>query len=404
MSAVNTVTLQSGSISATLTHPGAELPVPDFSTTETPLELARHALQNSLEFPPLKDCVFPGDRVAIVPDLETAELPEMLAAIVEVLSRVPDEGVSPVIILPPDPDANAWDTLRSCWPDAVKALPVALHDPSERTQVSYVASTAAGERIYINREAAEADVLITVGGMRFDSVFGVRGVTSAVFPGLADTETIRQTGFDGGDRYRPEYRETRQKLVEEITGFLGTQYSLQLIPGPQGPRRILAGTPAAVFAAGLQLLEEIWTVRPKRRAELVVISVNASQPFAWSLLAETLEKVAAWVEDGGRLAAIVDVPVPSGPAAELIRRTNDPMEAARVLRRQPLPDGVEMLRLLEVSQRARVFVLSRLPEDLAEELGLFPLTDESELQRLSNQASRCVVLPNAAALRPPRWA
>jgi hypothetical protein len=399
MNTVSTITLSSGSLRCSVSHSAALQPVTGPLAAASPLELCRVALQNSLEYPPLRECVIPGDRVALVPDLECAELPQLLTAILEVLTSVPAEGVSPLLMLPADPAGQGWESLRSTWPESLRKIPVVLHDPADRTLVSYVASTAGGERIYLNREAAEADVLITVGLMRFDSVYGVRGGMSAVFPGLSDAETVRRTGFADFHQYRPQQRDERRGLVDEIGSLLGTQYSVQLVPGPGGPAAVFAGPGTAVHAAGTALLQQCWTARPAKRTELALISISAAPPCAWSVLGEALEKASPWVEDGGRIAVLADLPLPCGPAAEIIRRSRDPQEAIEVLRRHPLADGIEMLRLLETSQLARVYLLSSLPGEILEEFGVFQLADADELQRLLDQSRSCVVLPNAAVLK-----
>ncbi|MFM7056218.1 MAG: lactate racemase domain-containing protein [Planctomycetota bacterium] len=399
MNTLPSITLTSGSLHCRVSHPAAYQPVTATTAADSPLELCRNALRNSLEYPPLRECVIPGDRVALVPDLECAELPQLLAAVLEVLNSVPDEGVSPLLILPADPAGQAWDSLRSTWPELLRKIPVVLHDPADRTLVSYVASTAGGERIYLNREAAEADVLITVGLMRFDSVFSIRGGMSAAFPGLSDAQTVQRTGFAGYDQYRPEKSAERRALVDEIGSLLGTQYSVQLLPGPTGAAAVFAGLATAVHAAGTELLQRCWTTRPAKRAELALISISAAPPSAWYALGEALEKVVPWVEDGGRIAVLADLPLPSGPAVEIIRRSRDPQDAIGVLRRQPLADAPEMLRLLETTQLARVYILSSLPAEISEELGVFQLANSDELQRLLDQCRSCVVLPNASVLQ-----
>ncbi|MFM7037063.1 MAG: lactate racemase domain-containing protein [Planctomycetaceae bacterium] len=402
MTSAPAITLSSGSPGCTLHHPAAIQPITAVSATVSPLELCRESLRNSLEFPPLRECVIPGDRVALVPDLECAELPQLLAAVLEVLNSVDGEGVSPVLILPADPAGQSWDTLRAAWPESLRKIPVVLHDPNDRTLVSYVASTEAGERIYLNREAAEADVFITVGLMRFDSVYGVRGGMSAAFPGLSDAETVQRLGFSGFDRFRSEKRGVRRELVDEISSLLGIQYSVQLIPGANGAAAVYSGLASAVQSAGTAFLEKHWVAKPRGRAELALLSTSAAPPFAWSVLGEALEKAVSWIEDGGRIAVVADLPQPSGPAYDIVRHSRDPQDAAVILRRHPLVDGMDMLRLLAVSQRVRVYVLSGLPSDVFEELGLFHLADVAELQRLVDQSSSCVVLPNAAVLRSDR--
>ncbi len=66
-----------------------------------------------------------------------------------------------------------------------------VHDPDDRAQIAYLASTKEGRRVYLNRLLTDADVVVPVGRLGYDPILGFRGPWSLLFPGLSDRETLR---------------------------------------------------------------------------------------------------------------------------------------------------------------------------------------------------------------------
>jgi len=56
---------------------------------------------------------------------------------------------------------------------------------------------------------------------------------------------------------------------------------------------------------------------------------------------------------------------------------------------------VEIAQLIETLRRARVYLLSTLPPDVVEEMGMIPIADSAELQRLVAAVENRIVIPNA---------
>ena len=44
-----------------------------------------------------------------------------------------------------------------------------VHDPDDKPQIAYLASTSEGQRIYLNRQLTDADIVIPVGTLAYDA-------------------------------------------------------------------------------------------------------------------------------------------------------------------------------------------------------------------------------------------
>ena len=391
--------LVSGTIAVSVPLPFLQkFPTP--AASPIPLQqLCRQALQTPVGFPELWQCVIPGDNVVIAVDPETPNLADVLSLLHEELGKVPEGGVALTLVLAPDPSGQQWQPLRESIPLHLRQqLNIIDHDPGDRTHVSYVASSTSGERLYLNRHLAEADLIITVGFTRFDPSLGVRGTSSCLFPAFTDTETLVRTGFATTPDEITSTVQARRQLVDELGWLTGTQFTLQLIHGPQGPLQVLAGQPDQVFEQSGKLNQKLWSITLDEPADAILTSIPAG-PAAWQCFGQALENMLEIVDQGGRIIVISDLEQPEGPAATLLRRTQDPEELLRPLKKEHVADGNHILQLIEALRRARVYLLSRLPPEVVEELGMIPLASETELQKLLTTTPQCLVLPNAHCAR-----
>lgn len=389
------VQLSSGRLSVEFQVRGLQEPVKSAAPEATLPELCRKALNQPLGFPELHRCTIPGDQVAIVVDPETPMLGELLLCVYEQLQLVADGGVTASLVLPPDPEGRSWEWLKESLPLHVQQqIKMVIHDPADRTQVSYVASSASGERIYLNRVVSEADLIITVGLIQVDRELGFRGTSSCLFPALSDKETHNLVLASLAAAKSTEESQTMRELVDEIGWLLGTQFTIQVIPGPKGPSVVLAGLPEEVFPAGCELVQTTWSVSLDEEVSSVITSIPGG-PCAWKQFGQALQSASEVVEQGGRIIVVADIAAPEGPAATMLRRCQDPEELLKPLRREPTSDSVEISQLIEASRKARIYLRSDLPTELIEELGMFPLASEEELQRLVSPLEQPLVVPFA---------
>ena len=370
------------------------IPIPD--QVISPSERCREALLNPLGYPELVRCVVPGDRVILVVDPETPFAAEIISTVWEQLQSVTDGGVLLTLLLPPDQSGTGWQWLRDQFPLHVQQqITVHVHDPADSSQISYIASTSGGERIYLNRLLSDADLIITVGIIAFDGLLGFRGTSSILFPTFSDIATQQSSQSQGHPELTPEQQRPFREMIDEVGWLLGTQFTVQAIPGAAGlPAEILAGLPEDVMTRGKELVDRSWRVSVEEMLEGAVISVPGGA-FGWKQLGQALENTTNIVQQGGRIVIVADLPIPEGPAATMLRRCQDPEELLKPLRREPTVDSVEFAQLIQALRRVRVYLLSQLPSELVEELGMIPVSDSAELQRLVATIEDCKCIPFA---------
>ena len=165
---------------------------------EDVLRLVHEALESPRQYPPLRQAVVPGDHVVVALDPEVPEAGGVLAAVCGTLVHAGVDGASITVLTPEGPDPRA--TLQGAFPEGMLWVG---HDPDDRDKLAYLATTSQGRRVYLNRLLTDADVVIPVGVLGYDSVLGYRGPWSLVFPNLSDRETLRSPPRMTGVRLGP---------------------------------------------------------------------------------------------------------------------------------------------------------------------------------------------------------
>ena len=349
------------------------------------------ALAEPIEFPTLASAVLPGDKVAVVLTQTVPQAAIIVARLVDALVAI---GVDPADIALVRADSDESDEPLCLLPDDVRGSIVAtLHDPSDRGALGYVAAAANGDPIYINRTIYDADLAITIGALRVESPQVTHDIYSGVYPTFSDAPTL--------NRYRslkaaePKEHERLRKAADEASWLVGTPFTIQVVPGPGDTiLQILAGETRAVFREGRRHCDESWRQSIPRRADLVIGTITGRQHQTWENVARALADAAHSVREGGAIAVCTDLAEEPGEALKRIAGADDPAAALGTIGKhkpRDLPAAAEIVRALD---RGKVYLLSRLDQELVENLGLLPVEAE-QLSRLAARYDSCIVLENA---------
>src|SRR5437660_369348 len=87
------------------------------------------------------------------------------------------------------------------------------NDPTDQKRQAYLAATARGERIYLARELVDADVVISVGMIAYDSLLGYRGTNSVFYPGLSNVEAVSRARGEGHSELGPDDERSEERRV-----------------------------------------------------------------------------------------------------------------------------------------------------------------------------------------------
>ncbi len=363
----------------------------------------RLALETPLELPALKQAIVEGDRVVLALDVHTPAAEILVDELWTVCQRCGVRAEDLTILQPASDNLSPPDPRLALPADVQSQVAWKIHTPHDEASHRYLASTAAGERIYLASDLADADFVISVGSIAFDSVLGYRGSNSVVYPGLSNAEASARARGEGHDELEPDDERPLRQKIDEVGWLLGTQYTVQVIAGQgAGVAEVYCGSADAVLRAGRDFLAAHWTISLPQdeesvpRPDLVVVAVESDAGgHGWDQLARALAVAQRLVERGGRIAVVTELDLPLGEGLQLIRETSEPSDALRPIRKLAPADMNAALQVARAVDSGRVYLMSHLDNDLVEDLHLIPLENADELARLIGTAERLLVIGGA---------
>ena len=364
-------------------------------------ERLRAALESPLDFPPLEQSVIPDDRVVLALDRDVPEAPRLIAAVWERLASRDIRPDQVTILLPADAAAGQVSDPRSLLPAAIRSqVSWEVHEatPEEAGELHYLATTAAGERIYLSGTLLDAEVVISIGRIGFDPLLGFRGTNSVFYPGFSTIEAVKRAHGQGHSELGSEDQRPLRQLVDEVGWLLGTPFTLQVIPAAGGGlSELLAGSIDSVYRKGCERLVERWTVRLPERVDTVVVAVDADAGgHGWTQVAAALSVARRLVLRDGRIIVLSQLSEAPGEGIERLRLAEEPRDAFRPLRQTGPADLVAATQFSQAVDWARVYLLSGLDSDLVEDLFCVPVESAAEVTRLlSADDEQCVFVGSA---------
>jgi nickel-dependent lactate racemase len=350
--------------------------------TAASMDALRAVLEAPREYPALRQTVVPGDRVTIALDPAIPGPGVVLGVIAEILREAGVDGENlTVLVSPVDSEA-----LGSSLPTGAV---LAVHDPTDRTKLAYLATTKEGRRVYLNKHLTDADMVLPVGLFGFDPILGCRGPASVVFPGLTDRDTIvaHRSRLSTDDVPHAKWAQANLDESLEVNWLLGSQLHLGIVPAARGYAELIAGRDSAVREQGAAWLDQHWTFRPQSRAEIVVAGV-AGEGTHTSLdaLADALATATRLVQHGGKIVVLSQASGSAGPAVRRLIDAGDAERGSTLLHGHEKDDDFRFAsRVARAVSWADVFLYSRLPRDLVEELSMVPIDKPEQARRLVAQ-------------------
>jgi len=357
------------------------------------------SLTQPLAYPDLGQAAMPGDKVVIALDQAVPGAPTIVARAIAALRA---NGVLAQDITMLSAAVEADDPLAQVPEETRSQLVRAVHDPALRESLSYLAASTEALPIYMNRAIHDADLVISVGCLRQTGALGYYGVSSSLFPVFSDVETIER--FRSPDSERPQVRKQLLRDAEEAGWLLGAFFAIRVIPGRDDQvLHVLAGAAEAVAAAGQSLYEQAWQWSVDRRADLVVATLSGGPADqTWQNIGRALAAAARCVTKEGDIALCTELEERVGAGVGRLLGSDRPQAAIARLAKHPPADTLAAIELANALTRGKVYLMSRLNDEMVEDLGLLPLQPE-QLTRLANRYATCLILANApyATALPP---
>src|SRR5262245_50690942 len=351
----------------------------------------RGALEQPLGFPPLRRALTPDDHVAVVVDESLVALPQLLPPVLEHVQQAGVQMDRVTLVCAPPSSGQPW---LEELPDEFQDVHVDVHQPEDRKKLAYLATMRHGRRLYLNRTVVDADQTVIVTRRGYDCTLGYAGGAGALFPALSDEATRRELRGQlslvapGGEPWK------HQREAAEAAWLLGVPFLVQVIDGADGDVLHVLGGPIESGGEGERLLDERWRVEIDEPANVVLATISgdpdrrtfADLARAWSAAART-------VQPGGAIVLLTDAGPALGPAAALLRQQEDPGRALKLLLKDSPEDAEAGFQWASAAAHAKLYLLSRLAIEVAEELFTTPLENVGQARKLLR--GRCLVLADA---------
>jgi nickel-dependent lactate racemase len=368
-------------------------PRPAAADLADPGAAVRDALEQPYHFPALRQALTPDDHVCVVVD---EDLPQLTRLLVPILEHVASAGVKPEAITL----LCVGQAASRPWYDALPApfagMRLEVHDPGERTHLSYLATTRSGKRLYLNRTAVDADQLVALTGRHYDPLLGQGGAEGALFPALGDAETLAEMSHHlslaaPGHKPWPAHSQ-----AEEVAWLLGTPFFVQIIEGAgDGIPAVVAGI-AESTPEGQRQLDARWRQTAPRAAGVVVATLTGDPArHTFAHFAAAVATGARVVKPGGAIVVLTDAAPDPGPSGEFLSGFEEPGEALARLKKTQTQELIPAWQWASAAATAHLYLYSGLPEETVEGLFATPLQKPEQVQRLIDSAGAVLIIEDA---------
>ena len=360
--------------------------------------LLADALNQPLDYPPLRESVFVGDTVAIVLQRDLPKPKVVLNALLDYLLTLNVEPSDITVVLPgvlADPFGIKPDEFQSQVVEGEEhttpppifplqrefhSINCQVHDPENPNGLAYVCANEAGEPVYLNRVLVDADVVLPVGGPIIDRDSSFQ---NCVYPAFGSSAAIAR--FLDGASLAERHAET-----ELANDSLGAFFSIQMVAGPgENVTQVISGARQLVVASAAKESAELWSVDIDQTFDAAVLTIESrAYDQSWQNFAAALEIGSKILNDGAPIVVWSDL------AYSPDRNTRKACQAKFA---ETISDSLPqpMQRLAAILKDHPVYLRSRITRATIEELGLTVIETVDELNRLTSASDRCLILRDA---------
>jgi len=312
-------------------------------------------------------------KVVIVVDDMTRHTPTSIM-ILPVLSElqtagVKDENITVIFGCGTHRAVKQEEAVKIIGEEAFRRVKTVSHDCKAQDLV-YVGTTKThGNKVFLNRIFAEADVKVLLGDVGFHYYAGYGGGRKSVMPAISSEETIKQnhamllnsnarTGLLDGNPVHQDMTEAATLAKVDFILNVVTNSKDEIV-------KAFAGDVQQAFTEAVKLVDEMYRVNVDRRADIVVVSpggypsdINLYQAH------KGLDNALEVVKRGGIIILVAECVEGHGNQVfyDWMKRFKDLKEAEREIKRNFAMGGHKAYYLLKALQNHQIILVSSLPD------------------------------------------
>lgn len=363
---------------------------PAVPKVQAPEEIIQNAVQKPMGSLPLAELARGREgAVVLVPDItRKAALPLVLPLLLQELgkAKVPAEGITILVACGTHPPARE-ELLRQHLGPLPFGVRVVQHQATDEANLILVGTLRDGTPVRLNRLAVAAPLLVSVFSVQHHYFAGFGGGPKMVFPGVAglpETQRNHSRVIDLSVEPPRLHPKCQPGVLAGNPVFAEIAEVAKLRPVDWGVGLVLDGLGRPVWAAvgnpNLVWEEAVARVRVWFEVEAgpfhrMVVAAGGFPTDATLIQAhKALEAGSRFLVEGGAMLFVAEIAEGSGsPAMEPFLENPDPRLLGENLRRHYVQYGHTTWRIVDKTHRFRIFLYSRLSQDLARRLGFMPV-------------------------------
>ncbi len=363
------------------------------------------ALRNPIGSPPLAEVVKPGETVAIiVSDITRAWIKanQFLPTLLDELNAagIADGDIFIVIALGAHRPHTEEEDVVVCGASVCHRVRVYQHDARDKNNLVFSGTTSRGVAAWNNKRVMEADRVILTGGIVYHLMAGFGAGRKAIMPGISGYDTIQANHRfclhpEVGKGLNPNCMSGRTVGNEmhedqmEIAEFVDPDFLLNVVFTPEGKfAGIFAGHWKKAWEEGCRMVEEIYGIPIKAKADLVVASAGGF-PKDINLYqgAKTLDNAYMATKPGGVAICFLECRDISEPA-EFSNwfKYPDALTFENALRAAFTVPGFIAFKCISIAQEITMIVVTK-PEnaEFIRKTGMIPATSAEQAIQIARE-------------------
>ncbi len=379
----------------------------------------RHSLNEPIDCAPLKALAHPGQKITVIISDITRFWMRQDLVIPHLIDYLTDEcGVrtEDLTLLVANGTHEPGDeaTLRKLVTDGIyDRVRVVNHDCMANDLV-YLGETSFGTPVWVNRIAAESDLVICLGACTQHVMAGYGGGRKSIVPGIAGMQTICHNHAYSLDpeRLRSNPRIGNGVLENnplnedmcEAAGMMKSLFMVNLVMNAQMKlSSIFSGHYLASWLRACREVDRIYRVDVPERADVIIASCGG-YPKDMSLYqgTKTIDNVESGLKPGGTLILLIEAREGGGHPEyfDWIGDLTHGTIEERLRTHFTVPGYIFFLNC-EQAQRYRVMLLTSIDPEIVKPMGLEAYSNMDELLKRAQLAGKSIyVIPNGSTVIP----
>ena len=383
----------------------------------------RAAVRSSVEEPigrePLRCCVKPGDKVALViSDMSRFWMRQdrVVPHLVDYLLYdccLPEENLTIVVANGTHPGGDEAD-LRRLVTDAVYDRIRVVNHSCRAEDLVFLGTTSYGTEVSVNPIAAQADLCLCLGAATYHIMAGFGGGRKSILPGISSEATIRQNHALSLDpsclRSNPLVGNGRladnplNLDMLEAAGMMKNLFMVNLVMNAgEELCAVFSGHYRTSWERACREVERVYRVPVKEKADVIVAGAGG-YPRDMSLYQGTkaIDNVESGLKPGGTLILVIEAREGGGPE-EYFGWSRNLLDGSieKRLREAFTVAGYVFFLNCEQAKRYRVMLLSGIDPSKTAPMGIESFSSVPELLAAADLKGKSIlVIPNAGSVVP----